>query len=103
MVLPTANVFANLTAEFDYFEKIPITNVDCDSTLNQIQKALVFFKQHRNSVPYLSKLLRIILSVPATSVPSESLFSQAGFIQNDYRNRLSSNILNMLNFIKSNM
>ena len=43
------------------------------------------------------------MSVPATSVPSESLFSIAGMAQTYLRNRMSSNCLDMLNFVKNHI
>jgi hypothetical protein len=48
------------------------------------------------SFPNLTKLAKIVLSVTATSVPSESLFSQAGITSNNLRNRLDPNLLEKL-------
>ena len=51
-------------------------------------KALEFFKIFQKELPTLAQVVKIIFSVTATSVPSESLFSDAGQIQSDARNRL---------------
>ena len=64
--------------------------------------AFLFFKIYGKTFPILTKLARIILSLPATSVPSESLFSQAGITNTDLRNRLRPNLLEQIVFLKSN-
>ncbi len=63
--------------------------------------SLLFYKHHHKSFPNLTKLAKIVLSVTATSVPSESLFSKAGITSNNLRNRLNPNLLEKLVFIKS--
>lgn len=44
--------------------------------------------------------VKMLLSIPASSAPSERVFSSAGLIQNSLRNRLSSNLLEKLIFLK---
>ena len=63
---------------------------------------LFFFRQNKTSYPNLSDVARIIFSIPVTSVPSESLFSQAGETQDDLRNRLKAKNLERLTFCKYN-
>lgn len=43
------------------------------------------------------------LSVPATSVPSERVFSEAGQIINDHRSKLHPSKADMQIFLKPNM
>ena len=62
----------------------------------------MFYFYYEKKFPELSKLAKEILCVPATSVPSESLFSVTGIIQNDQRNCINPSLLNQLNFIKYN-
>ncbi|CAF1062995.1 unnamed protein product [Brachionus calyciflorus] len=63
---------------------------------------LYFFKVCSQNFPCLSKVAKLLLCIPATSVPAESLFSIAGIIQDDQRNRLNPSLLDQLNFIKFN-
>lgn len=67
--------------------------------LGQIKRPLNFFKRHYEEMPKLARVARIILSVPST-VPSESVLSIAGIIQNDIRNRLSTNYFKYDKFFK---
>jgi hypothetical protein len=48
-------------------------------------------------------LARHFFCIPATSVPAESLFSRAGQIATDLRNRIHYKRLEMYTFIKNNM
>lgn len=63
---------------------------------------LEFWKYHSNTMPLLSKLASKYLSVPATSVPAERLFSKAAIITNNRRNRLAPKKLDELLFISEN-
>ena len=60
--------------------------------------ALKFYKENSGLLPILSKIAKFLLSIPATSVPSESVFSVAGDIQNEQRSRLNPELLNYLEF-----
>ena len=52
--------------------------------------------------PILSSLAKKILSVTATSVPAESLFSIMGIIVDEQRNRLLPSTLDSISLIKNN-
>ena len=84
--------------QFEIEKKI-IKELD-DKDFDSKYHALLFFKYSSNKFPTLSKIARVLLCVPATSVPSESLLSISGIIKNDQRNRLKPDILEMLNIIK---
>lgn len=56
--------------------------------LNRTKILLDFWKQHKNTFTELYTLQLKYLCVPATSVPSERVFSKTGHITNDHRNRL---------------
>ena len=50
---------------------------------------LVWWLSQKDMLPVIAELARKYLCACGTSVPSERLFSKAGFIVSDYRNRLS--------------
>ena len=76
--------------------------VSTETETDHYDSALWFFKHNLILYPKLSEIGKVIFSIPCTSVPSESLFSQAGIIQNDLRNRLNPVNLEALNFLKHN-
>lgn len=43
------------------------------------EDVLIYWKNKQSTFPILSNLAKLILSIPATSVPSERLFSHAGY------------------------
>ncbi|KAE9542433.1 hypothetical protein AGLY_003294 [Aphis glycines] len=67
------------------------------------KNSLDFWKQHKMILPELYKLQQKYLCIPATSVPSERVFSKAGLLTNDRRNRLSPKNLNYIIFLNSNL
>jgi len=64
---------------------------------------LDFWKQHKHTFPELYKLQLKYLCIPATSVPSERVFSNAGLLTNTRRNRLSPRNLDFIIFLNSNL
>ena len=64
---------------------------------------LKWWQQHCSQYPLLSHLAKACLSVPATSVPSERIFSTAGDIVNAQRSQLLPDNVDMLIFLKKNM
>ena len=52
--------------------------------------------------PKISRIARRVLAVPATSVPSERIFSAAGLLINKLRSRLSSDIVDSIIFLNKN-
>jgi len=63
---------------------------------------LSFWQQSVSSLPRLAALARRLLAVPGSSVPSERLFSTAGQIVTDLRNRLSPESVSQLLFLNKN-
>ena len=64
---------------------------------------LNWWKQNCFRYPYLAQLVCKYLLVPATSVPSERVFSRAGHIVNDRRACLLPQNVNMLVFLAENL
>lgn len=71
----------------------------CDLTSNPMD----FWRRHRFMMPELCELYEKYVCVPATSVPSERLFSKAGQLVNLRRNRLCPKNVNMILFLNSSL
>ena len=54
---------------------------------------LMWWKEHQQEFPRLSRMPRQYLSVPASSVSPERLFSSVGLVKSDLRGRLLDNTL----------
>ena len=63
---------------------------------------LVWWKLHADKYPHVWKLASIVLAIPATSAPSERVFSAAANIVNKKRVRLKSENVDLLVFLKAN-
>ena len=63
---------------------------------------LAWWKGHRETFPILSQIARKILCIPATSAPSERVFSVAGLTISKLRSRLDSENASCLIFLKDN-
>ena len=64
---------------------------------------LLWWKSHETKYPLLARLAKYLLCVPATSVPSERVFSTAGDILTGQRANLKSKHVDALIFLKKNM
>jgi len=64
---------------------------------------LDFWKNNGTKYPYLSKLAKRFLGAPPSSAPSERLFSVAGRIYTERRNRLDGKRAEGLMFLKCNL
>ncbi|CAF2155624.1 unnamed protein product, partial [Rotaria magnacalcarata] len=61
-----------------------------DDEINiNIQNPLIFWKDHRDKLPYLTKLARRLYSMPATSACVERQFSAVGLLINERRSSLN--------------
>jgi hypothetical protein len=63
---------------------------------------LLWWKNNQTRFPILSKLARMYLAIPATSTPTERLFSEAGNVMTVKRTQLAPNTLENLVFCKKN-
>lgn len=95
----TAQVTSNPTTEvhielWRYFEEPRISR--CEDPLSWWEKKSAIF-------PNLSEIARKILSVPASSVPSQRLFSKAGELISQRRSTLKDENVNMILLLNKNM
>ena len=60
---------------------------------------LAWWKEHENTLPFFAKLARKTLNVPASSAPSERVFSSAGNYVKKCRARLRSDIVEATVFL----
>lgn len=62
---------------------------------------LVYWSTNKTSLPMLSTLAKKFICIPATSVPSERLFSAAGELVSQKRNRLKPKNVDMFLFLNN--
>ena len=67
------------------------------------KEPLAWWKMRAAQYVHLSELAKKILCIPATSVPSERVFSVAGNIINEKRSRLKPDNVDKLIFLYKNM
>lgn len=84
--------YSELTSEIKAYLQV---NVVCDDIL-------LWWKNAKNSYPHLAQLARIVLAVPATSTPSEEVFSTAGLILSAKRTQLAPETVGKIQFIHDN-
>jgi hypothetical protein len=63
---------------------------------------LLWWRKNEDKYPVLSRIAKKFLGVPATSVPSERIFSSAGLLITKLRNRLSSELVDKIIFLNKN-
>ena len=76
------------------------------TTLNFLiffHKPVEFWKSNKENYPILYHVFLRIFCVPATSVPSEELFSAAGYTVCDRRNRLSPENVRKIMLVNQNL
>ncbi len=84
-----------LQQELESYQKVPTIPI-CDSPLN-------WWKVHEQSYPLLAYVAKALLCIPATSVPSERVFSTAGDVVNAQRATLTPENVDMLVFLKKTL
>lgn len=93
----TSNVRSkNNSNEIDRYRQVE------ELLVHESNDPLIWWKANCNAYPNLSVLAQKYLSIPATSVPSERLFSDAGIHVTSLRNRLDPRLVNQILFIKQN-
>ena len=75
----------SVEAELNAYTRVHQVPLDTDP--------LMWWKQHVQEFPRLSRMTRQHLTVPVTSVSPERLFSSVGLVKIDFRGRLLDNTL----------
>jgi len=65
-------------------------------------KPLDWWKENEQKYPRVAVVARKVLAVPASSVPSERVFSSAGLLVNKLRNRLAPALVDGIVFLNKN-
>lgn len=86
---------SNSTDEVECFLSEPLVDY-------KVGTPFKWWAENKARFPVLAQIARRFLSGTATSVPSERLFSQAGLIYEEHRNRIIPENAEMLLFIKGN-
>lgn len=81
--------------------QIEIDNYMDEEILSENECPLLWWKQHESKYPTLSLLAKKYLGTPASSVPCERIFSQAGQVITSKRNLLSVQHAAMYIFMKA--
>ena len=84
--------------EIEAYKQVYIATAQEKDNLN----ILDWWKKHQKNYPCLYQAVKCTLSIPATSVPSERIFSLAGFLVTKRRARLMSDKVNKLIFLNRN-
>ena len=77
-------------------------NVRLSAAQKEKINVLSWWKNNKNQFPHIFQFVRSNLHIPATSVPSERIFSLAGYIVRDRRSKILSRNVNKAIFLKKN-
>lgn len=89
--------------ELERFKRLDILPMEArnEKLLVEPTNPLKWWAGQQKQFPYLAKLARRFLCVPATSAPSERLFSVAGLTVTQHRNRLSDHAVTLLVYLRN--
>ena len=82
---------------------LEMSKYEKETVLDRGRDPLMWWKTEGSLMPELQKLAKKYLCCPATSTPSERLFSKAGELINQRRANLSDKNVNMVLFLNKNM
>lgn len=74
-----------------------------EAIIRRKDNPLSWWKSREKMYPHLAKIAKKVLCVPATSVPSERIFSKAGQLISDRRSRLKPSNVETILFLNANL
>ena len=74
-----------------------------EKTIKRTTKPLTWWKNNEKRFPKLAKVARALLNIPATSIPSERIYSVAGLIVTKLRSSLKPENVDSLIFLNKNL
>ena len=87
----------DLYIEVTHYQKIRMKKEEKEKT-----DVLTWWRFHQKLFPNLFKLVKVFLHIPATSVPSERIFSLAGYIVRSRRSKILAANVDKAIFLKKN-
>jgi hypothetical protein len=90
------DVASEIISELNHYDRQKVAN------LQETSSPLDYFKEMQLVLPHLTRIAKMVHAIPATSVPSECLFSHAGEVTTERRNRLSPTNVESLMIIREN-
>ena len=105
---PQSQVVANPTTTQQKCEEeleryLNAMNLPLEDSEGEENDPLLWWRKNQDVFPVLAKLARIYLAIPATSAPTERIFSRASLVINHLRSRLTPANAGMAIFLKSNL
>ena len=92
-----SHIFKRWRVEYDNEYKLYLSLPLCDEDINSLE----WWKDNQFKLLNLSRMARDYLGIPATSVPSEEIFSLGKNLITDKRNRLAEKTIRVCMCLKS--
>jgi hypothetical protein len=92
-----SSIFKQCRVEYDDEYKLYLSLPLADQDTNPLE----WWKNNQSNLPNLSRMARDYLGIPATSVPSEEIFSLGKNLITDKRNRLAGKTIRVCISLKS--
>ncbi|CAG8556312.1 7748_t:CDS:2 [Ambispora gerdemannii] len=92
-----------IESELRIYRNMPVlSKYEVSHPLYATNNLYKWWNDHKATLPLLAEQARIYLAIPASSVPAEHLFSDAGNILTDKRNQLDPTNIHDILFLKEN-
>ena len=88
--------------KFDTSIPTEVKRYFADPAVSRNEDPLLWWRKNESRFPHIARLARLFLAVPATSTPSERVFSAAGNIVTKKRSALSPENVDALIFLNKN-